>query len=111
MCPRLTLHSEIHLPLLESSGVKGVHHHASLPHPFLSTKRRLAEGSLRMGITVYCRLCWELNRAQTGGEEEKGREEKKYVSEDLISLKHFMVSNPFSPKREFKNSSMLRRER
>lgn len=44
-------------------------------------------------------------------EEEEGKEEKKYVSEDFISLKHFMVSNPFSPQRKFKNSSMLRRER
>jgi hypothetical protein len=63
-----------------------------------------------MGITVYCRLCWELNRAQAV-EQRRKEKRRKSVSEEFISLKHFMVSNPFSPQRELKNSSMLRRER
>lgn len=52
----------------------------------------------------------ELNRAQTVKRRRKGKR-RKCVSEDFISLKHFMVSDPFSPQRKFKNSSMLRRER
>lgn len=41
-----------------------------------------------------------------GGKKEK----KKKVFVDLISSKHFMVSNPFLPQRKFENSSMLSRE-
>lgn len=43
-------------------------------------------------------------------EGEKRKRKGKYVFVDLISSKHFMVSNPFLPQRKFKNSSMLSRE-
>lgn len=63
-----------------------------------------------MCITIYCSLHQELNRGHCLWRGEK-RKRKKYVFVDLISSKHFMVSNPFLPQRKFKNSSMSSRER
>lgn len=48
-----------------------------------------------------------MNRGHCLWRGQKRKRKRKYVFVDLISSKHFMVSNPFLPQRKFENSSML----